>query len=69
MDEPDSSHLSNKLVRILSGPLAGLTGYVANARPDQDKDKLEVGAAIFGHKQFIEVPLRDIEILDFKQPE
>jgi hypothetical protein len=62
---PAGAHLLGKSVRIMSGPFASFTGYIANIR--QDKDKLEVGVAIFGRRSFIEVSMRDIELLDFKK--
>lgn len=62
---PAGAHALGKSVRILSGPFAGFTGYIANVR--RDEGKLEVDVAIFGRRKFIEVSERDIELLDFKK--
>lgn|GEM_PF-993880 len=63
---PAGAHLIGKAVRILSGPFASFTGYIANI--EQDEDRLEVGVNIFGRRSFVVVAPRDIEILDFGPP-
>lgn len=62
---PVGAHLIGKSVRILSGPFASFTGYIANVK--QEDDKLEVGVAIFGRRSFVELSMRDIELLDFEK--
>lgn len=57
-------HALGKSVRILSGPFAGCTGYIANVQRNDDKPEVDV--AIFQRRKFIEVSVRDIELLDFK---
>ncbi len=63
---PTGARAIGKSVRILAGPFAGFTGYIANVQ--RDEDKLEVDVAIYGRRKFIEVRQRDIEPLDFKRP-
>ena len=62
---PAGARLIGKQVRIKSGPFASFTGYIANV--SQDENRLQVGVAIFGHRKFIEVSERDIEVLEFKK--
>lgn len=57
------AHLIGKSVRILAGPFASFTGYIANVR--HDEEKLEVGVAIFGRRSFVEISAHDIELLEF----
>lgn len=63
---PADAQAIGSSVRILSGPFAGFTGYVANVQ--READKLEVDVVIFGQRKFIEVRERDIALLDFKRP-
>jgi ATP-dependent Clp protease ATP-binding subunit ClpA len=60
------SNLIGRQVRILSGPLANYTGYIANVQAGGEQ--LEVGVAVFGHRQFIEVPAHETEPLEFTRP-